>query len=209
VGAGIEGEMDWREIERLRVQGFAVVRRGYDRREVDKFLAALMEWMETDAARDLGDLAVKRKLELVGRSTSEILLTTEKKSEELRAQTEQECADLLSTAEAASLERRRAADEYAKKLREKADLDARRAAEAANARAEAIVEEAERRRAEVDAVIAQLAARRDSTLQELERIGGELVSTIQAHKRASRPDGGGGGENGERAGTKPVGAKPQ
>jgi DivIVA domain-containing protein len=46
--------MAWRDIERLRFQGFTVARRGYDRREVDKFLAALGDWIETDAAKDLG-----------------------------------------------------------------------------------------------------------------------------------------------------------
>jgi DivIVA domain-containing protein len=47
--------MDREDIERLRVQGFTVARRGYDRREVDKFLAALVEWLETDAPKELRD----------------------------------------------------------------------------------------------------------------------------------------------------------
>src|SRR5687768_12711050 len=105
--------MDGNEIERFRVEGFTVARRGYDRREVDKFLAALGDWIETDAAKDLGDQVVRRKLELVGKSTAKILLTTEKESEQLRAQMEEECAELRSQAEAASRETRRAADEYA------------------------------------------------------------------------------------------------
>ena len=174
--------MDWRDIEQRRVQGFSVARRGYDRREVDKFVAALGDWIETDAGKDLGDAAVKRKLELVGKSTAHILLTTEKESEQLRAQTEEECAELRSQAEAASAEARRAADEYAKKVREKADQDARRTSEAAAAKARGIVEEAERRRAQIDVVIAELDARRDDTLRELERLRGELVSTIAEHK---------------------------
>jgi cell division septum initiation protein DivIVA len=190
--------MDWDDIERLRVEGFTVARRGYDRREVDKFLAALGDWIETDAARDLGDLAVKRKLELVGKSTAQILLATEKESEGLRAQTQDECAELRSRAEAASRETRQAADEYAKKLREQADQDARRTAEAAGAKAKGIVERAERRRAQVEAVIAELDARRDGALGELERLQGELASTIAEHKPGSRPRGGGGREGAER-----------
>jgi cell division septum initiation protein DivIVA len=174
--------MDWNDIEQLRVQGFTVARRGYDRREVDKFVAALGDWLETDAAKDLGDQAVKRKLELVGKSTAQILLTTEKESEELRAQTEEECIELRSQADAASRETRHAADEYAKKVRDKADQDARRTGEAASAKAKGIVEEAERRRAQIEAVIAELDARRDGTLQELERLQGELASTIAEHK---------------------------
>jgi DivIVA domain-containing protein len=178
--------VDWNDIERLRVQGFTVARRGYDRREVDKFLAALGDWIETDAARDLGDVAVKRKLELVGKSTAQILLATEKESEELRAQTEEECTELRSRAEAASREARRAADEYAKKVREQADQEARRTGEAASAKANEIVERAERRRAQIEAAIADLDARRDDVLRELERLHGELASTIAAHKPGAR-----------------------
>ena len=200
--------MDWNDIERLRVEGFTVARRGYDRREVDRFLAALGDWIETDAAKDLGDHAVKRKLELVGKSTAQILLTTEKESEELRAQTEEECAELRSQAEAAARAARRAADEYAKKVREKADQDARRTGESASAKANGIVERAERRRAQIEALIAELYARRDGTLRELERLQGELASTIAEHKSGAH--GRSGGENSERANAKaadPV-AKP-
>jgi cell division septum initiation protein DivIVA len=189
--------MDWNDIERLRVQGFTVARRGYDRREVDKFVAALGDWLETDAAKDLGDQAVKRKLELVGKSTAQILLTTEKEAEQLRAQSEEECADLRSRAEAASREARSAADEYAKRVRDKADQDARRTAEAASAKANGIVERAERRRAQVEAAIAELDARRDGTLRELERLHGELGSTIEEHSPGAH--GRSGGENRERA----------
>jgi DivIVA domain-containing protein len=196
--------MDWKEIERLRVQGFTVARRGYDRREVDKFLAALGDWIDTDAAKDLGDHAVKRKLELVGKSTAQILLTTEKESEELRAQTEEECAELRSRAEAASREARLAADEYAKKVREQTDQDARRTAEAASAKATEIVERAERRRAQIEAVIAQLDARREDTLRDLERLQGELASTIAEHKPGARPPGRGSREGAESAQAKPA-----
>jgi DivIVA domain-containing protein len=201
--------MDWKDIERLRVQGFTVGRRGYDCREVDKFLEALVDWIETDAAQDLGDLAVKRKLELVGKSTAHILLTTEKESGELRAQAEQECAELRSQAEAASQEARRAADEYAKKVREKADQDAHRTGEAASAKAKRIVEEAQRRRAQIEAVIAELDARRDGALGELERLRDELAAAIGAHATRARSHRPSGGENGERAQAKTAGGVPK
>ena len=126
--------MDVDDIGRLRVQGFTAARRGYDHREVDRFLDSLIEWLETDAPRELGDLAVKRKLELVGKSTAHILLTTEKESEELRSQAEQECAELRADADAASVAVRRDADEYATETRDKADQDAHRTTEAARGR---------------------------------------------------------------------------
>jgi cell division septum initiation protein DivIVA len=131
-------------------------------------------------------MAVKRKFELAGKSTAQILLTTENESEQMLRQTEEECADLRSQAEAASREARRAADEHAAKVREKADEDARRSGEAATAKAKRVVEEGERRRVQIEAVIGDLEARRDGALQELQRLQGELVSTIEQHKSGAR-----------------------
>ena len=178
--------MDWNEIERLRIDGFTVARRGYDRREVDKFLGALLDWLETDAPKDLGGMAVKRKFELAGKSTAQILLTTEHESEQMLRQTEQECANLRGRAEAASVEVRRAADDHAAKVRQKADEEARRTGEAAGAKAKRVVEEGERRRAQIEAVIGELEARRDGALQELQRLQGELASTIEKHQSGTR-----------------------
>ena len=76
--------MDWKDLDRLRNPGFSFGRRGYDRHEVDRFLEQLVDWLETDAARDLGHIAITRKLELVGKSTAHILLTTEQEAQELR-----------------------------------------------------------------------------------------------------------------------------
>ena len=82
--------MDRNDIERLRDPGFTIARRGYDQREVDKLLGSLVDWLETDAAKQLGDVAVTRKLELVGKSTARILLTAEEESAQLRRATEEE-----------------------------------------------------------------------------------------------------------------------
>ena len=105
--------MDLEDIHRLRGQGFTVTRRGYDHREVDRFLDSLVEWVETDAAKELGDQAVKRKLELVGKSTAHILLTTEKESQELKRTVQAECDDLRHKSDAAAKDTRRQADDYA------------------------------------------------------------------------------------------------
>jgi cell division septum initiation protein DivIVA len=174
--------MDWKDIDRLRDPGFSEARRGYDRHEVDRLLGALVDWLETDAARDLGDLAVKRKLEFVGKSAARILLTTEEESAQLRRLTEEECAELRSEAEAASLSVRQLADEYAAEVRAKADEDARQAREAAHADAGQIIEEGERRRAEIEAVVRELEARRDGTIQELDRLRAHLSSTLGTHE---------------------------
>jgi hypothetical protein len=182
--------MDWNDIDRLREPGFEVVRRGYDQRAVDRLLGSLVDWLETDAAKDLGDLAVKRRLEFVGKSAARILATTEDEAVQLRRLTEEQCAELRAEADAAAAETRGAADAYAETARADADDDAREARDAARAEATRLVEEAERRRAEIEAVVGELEARRDRTLQELERLRAELASTIGTHDS----DEGGAGE---------------
>lgn len=178
--------MNWKDIDRLRDPGFTVARRGYDQREVDRLLGSLVDWLETDAPRELGDLAVKRKFEHVGKSTARILQTTEEETAKMVRLTEDECAELRSQAEAASLKMRDAADDHAKQVRAKADEDARRAGEAARDKARQIVEEGERRRAQIEAVVSELEAHRDSAIQELERLRGELESIVGTHKPGGR-----------------------
>jgi DivIVA domain-containing protein len=177
--------MDRQDIERLRDPGFTTARRGYDQREVDKFLGTLVDWLETDAAKELGGLAVTRKLELVGKSTARILLTADEESARLLHATEDECENLRSQAEAASLELRHAADEYATKVRARADDDARQAVQAARATAKEIVQDGERRRAQIEAIVTDLQSHRDRTVEELERLRAELASTIGTHTSAA------------------------
>jgi DivIVA domain-containing protein len=165
--------MDWKDIDRLRDPGFTEARRGYDRREVDRFLGSLVDWLETDAATELGDLTVQRKLEHVGKSTGRILLVAEEEAEKLRRITDQESADLRAEAEAAAHKTREAADRYAHDVRAKADADANQ-----------MIEEGERRRAEIDAVVSELEARRDSTIKDLDRLRTELASAIGPHEPA-------------------------
>jgi DivIVA domain-containing protein len=181
--------VDWKDIDRIRVPGFADARRGYDKREVDTFLGRLADWLETDAASEIGQLAVTRKLELVGRSTAQILMTTEQESEQLRRSAEEECTEILSEAEAAALETREAADEYARETRAKADTDARVITEAASAEARDTIDEGERRRAQIEAVIAELEIRRDDVLADLDRLRDELAVTIAGHRAAAPADG--------------------
>jgi DivIVA domain-containing protein len=194
--------MDWKDIDRLRDPRFTVARRGYDQREVDRLLGTLVDWLETDAAKDLGDLAVQRKLEFVSKSTARILLTTEEEAVQLRRITEEECRQLRTDAEAASRDARQAADKYADEVRTKADEDAHEITEGARAHANQLVEEGERRRAEIEAVVSDLEARRDSTIKELDRLRSQLSSTLGTHepeaappkRTAAKP-----GENGQKA----------
>jgi DivIVA domain-containing protein len=186
--------MDWKDIDRIRVPGFTLARRGYDKHEVDRFLARLADWLETDAPNEIGQMAVTRKLELVGKSTAHILMTTEQESAELKRNAEEECARMLSEAEASALQTREAADEYARQTRASADADARQTEEAARAEAAANIEEGERRRAQIEAVIADLEVRRDDALTDLDGLRSELSQTIGRHRKAAQGFNGRGGE---------------
>jgi DivIVA domain-containing protein len=198
--------MDWNDIERLRSPGFAIARRGYDQREVDKFLDHLADWLETDAVNEVAELAVKRKLELVGKSTSNILLTTQQEAEELRRQAQEQCAELRARTEESAAATKKAAEEHAAKVRAKAEDEGRQSVEAAEARARRIVEEGERRRAAIEAVVAELDARRDEALNQLERLGTELGTTVDRHRGVERPGERNGGKARER--TKDADAQP-
>jgi DivIVA domain-containing protein len=181
--------VDWKDIDRIRVPGFTLARRGYDKHEVDRFLARLADWLETDAPNEIGEMAVTRKLELVGKSTSHILMTTEQQAAELRKSSEEECAQMISEAEAAAQQTREAADQYAKQTRSQADADARQTAEAASAQANATIEEGDRRRAQIESVIADLEVRRDDALADLDALRKELGAAIASHRPAARSNG--------------------
>ena len=186
--------MDWQDIARLRNPGFTLARRGYDKHEVDKFLEQLVDWLETDAANDIGQVAVTRKLELVGKSTAHILLTTEQEAQELRRQADADCAEVRAQAEADAQEVRDVADTYAREVRARAEGDAKRTREEATAEATETVEEGLRRRGQIDDEIHELEAHRDEVLDDLGRLRAELGQTINAHRpapskrpRAGRP----------------------
>jgi DivIVA domain-containing protein len=181
--------VDWKDIDRIRVPGFTLARRGYDKHEVDRFLSRLADWLETDAPNEIGEMAVTRKLELVGKSTSHILMTTEQQAAELRKSSEEECAQMISEAEAAAQQTRDAADQYAKQTRAQADADAQQVAEAAGAQANATIEEGERRRAQIESVIADLEVRRDDALSDLDALRKELGAAIASHRPAARSNG--------------------
>lgn len=165
--------MDWKDLDRLRNPGFSFGRRGYDRHEVDRFLEQLVDWLETDAARDIGHIAITRKLELVGKSTTHVLLAAEQEAEELLRQAEADIAELRKQAEDDARGVREAADAYAEKTREDA-----------NAEAAETIEDGLRRRARVDDEIKELDARRDAALERMGQLRAELEATMADHRPA-------------------------
>jgi cell division septum initiation protein DivIVA len=225
--------MDWAEFEQQRISGFATARRGYDKDEVDRFLDAVAGWLQTDAAEELGDREIERKLEAAGQSTARILLIAEQEAQELRRKTDEECADLRANAEAAAQEsaartleiaeqqaeelRRQTeeecadltetadtiandtcsrAEKYATEIRAKADEDAKQMIDEARVRARAVLlEETERKRAEVDAIVDELERRRSAAVEKVERLRADLLSAISKDSpraQSTERDGGSG-----------------
>lgn len=165
--------MDRQEIESIRNANFREVRRGWDRREVEQYLDGLADWLESGAADESGTYAVQKKLERVGQTVGRVLATAEQEAEGMRTD----------------------AREQAKRLREDARAEAVKSTELARAKAKRAVDETERRRKAVETVIADLAARRDELVAEIERLTRELQGKpAPSPKREAA-------ESGEAAGT--------
>jgi DivIVA domain-containing protein len=212
-------------IDQIRSATFNVTRRGYDKREVDAYLAGLAEWLESGGGDQARTEIVKHELERVGRQTTKILTSAEDAAESVRADADSEAqqmreearveaesvraaADAYASqtrteAEAFADKARRDADSYAQQTRSDADQQAAAVQNSAESEAVRMVEEGTKRRREIDTVISDLETRRDAVLSGLEQLSSELVDTATQHKA----DGGPKAPASEPAASKP-GAEP-
>ena len=65
--------MDRDSIDRIRSATFPVGRRGYEKREVDRFLNKLADWLETGGGDQTRAELVRRDLERIGEQTGRII----------------------------------------------------------------------------------------------------------------------------------------
>lgn len=197
--------MDRDSIERIRSATFPVARRGYDRREVDRFLTSLAEWLETGGAGQSRSDVIRRELERIGEQTGKILTEAHDVAERLRVQAEREVegmiegaqtqaertraaadgilAEAQGVAESAAQKLRTEADKYATQTRTDADHDAEQTLRKARAEAKRILDEASARKRAVEVVIADLETRHDEVLGSLERLSTELAGTSTEHAK--------------------------
>jgi DivIVA domain-containing protein len=195
--------VDQNSIERIRSATFAISRRGYDKREVDRFLAQVADWLETGAGDPTRSAIVKRELERVGERTAGILASAEESAEQLRYEAETEASQTLQGVRGETERLRREADEYARRQREDADAyaeqtrqeveqEARRSRLESTQTADEIVNDAERRaqgaaadgmqrRRDLETLITDLLERRDDVLEDLDRLAEELGALVAAH----------------------------
>jgi DivIVA domain-containing protein len=208
--------VDQTSLDRIRNATFPSAKRGYDKHEVEKFLARLADWLETGAGDESRSDTVKRELERVGQRTGAILAQAEESAQQIRAEAEEEARGTVNTAnmeaqetraeaDRHSAETRSSADAYARETRAtaeqeagaaraKAEQEARQAIEAAQAQARRIVEEGTQRREDIEAVIADLVRRRDDVLTDTEELSAKLTGAVNEHRpepgtdQFSKPD---------------------
>ncbi len=196
--------VDQTSLDRIRNATFPSARRGYDKHEVEKFLARLADWLETGAGDESRSDTVKRELERVGQRTGAILAQAEESAQQIRAEAEEEARGTVNTANMEAQETRGEADKYAAETRSSADAYARETratteqeADAARAKAEQdaretianaeaqarrIVEEGTQRREDIEAVIADLVRRRDDVLSDTDELSAKLTAATTEHR---------------------------
>jgi DivIVA domain-containing protein len=196
--------VDQTSLDRIRNATFPSSRRGYDKHEVEKFLARLADWLETGAGDESRSDTVKRELERVGQRTGAILAQAEESAQQIRAEAEEEARGTINTAnmeaeetrnqaDAYATEARTAADTYSRETRAqaeqeaaatrtKAEEDARETIATAHSRASRIVEEGTQRREDIEAVIADLVRRRDDVLTDTEELSRKLEGAVSEHR---------------------------
>jgi DivIVA domain-containing protein len=202
--------VDQTSLDRIRNATFPSSRRGYDKHEVEKFLARLADWLETGAGDEARSDTVKRELERVGQRTGAILAQAEDSAQQIRAEAQEEVRGTINNATLQAEETRSEADSYATQTRAVADTyaqetrqgaeseaaatrseaeqHAREATEQAQARARRIIEEGTQRREDIEAVIADLLRRRDDLLTDTEELSAKLTAAVSEHRPAAESD---------------------
>ena len=92
--------MDRDSIDRIRSATFPVGRRGYEKREVDRFLNRLAEWLETGGGDQTRAELVRRDLERIGEHTGRILTEAHDAGQQLLGEAEHEARRIVAEAKA-------------------------------------------------------------------------------------------------------------
>ena len=202
--------VDQTSLDRIRNATFPSSRRGYDKHEVEKFLARLADWLETGAGDESRSDTVKRELERVGQRTGAILAQAEESAQQIRAEAEEEArgtvntanmeaeetrseadrhaSDTHTSADTYSQQTRQAAEEEAAATRRETEQEARDAIASAQAQARRIVEEGTQRREDIEAVIADLVRRRNDVLADTEELSAKLTGAVSDHRPEAGSD---------------------
>lgn len=151
--------MDRDSIDRIRSATFPVGRRGYEKREVDRFLNKLADWLESGGGDQTRAELLKRDLERVGQQTGKILTDAHDVAEQLRTDAEHEARRILDEAAARAKQTIGAADEHAAEAHAAADAYSVTTREGADSYAG-------KTREEVDAAAAEIRQQADRDAQK-------------------------------------------
>ena len=118
--------MDPEVVDRFRNARFNLVKRGYDRGEVDRFLSQWADWMESLEDDPSTADAVKEELKRVGERTAGVLAAAGEAAAKLTEDAEARASEAREEARVASNVTRVEADRYAEEVRSEADDYAQR-----------------------------------------------------------------------------------
>jgi cell division initiation protein len=162
----------------LREATFPQALRGYDREAVHAFLDRVADWVEGNAGAIAQSAPphIRTELEKVGERTAGILTAAEEAAAKLRAEAEEQTAKLQESAE-----------EEARRVRLNAGQRADELIAEAEAKAEKIIDDALARRRRLNQAITSLAERRDEIAGEAQRLGQELLESVEALRSGATP----------------------
>ena len=129
--------------ESIRDVTFTHARRGYDRREVDNYLAKLAERLEGRGPNKVHTATIKQELERIGQKTGKILTAAEEAGQSLRADAEQSARKIKEDANGRVASIKTSADKHAKRVREEAQAFATKTRAEAEAHSKQLRSEAE------------------------------------------------------------------
>ena len=153
--------MDPEVVDRFRNARFNLVKRGYDRGEVDRFLNQWADWMESLDDEPSAAEALKEELERVGERTSGVMTAAGEAAAKLTEDAEAKAKEAREEARVAANITRMEADRYAEETRGEADDYVQRTRGQADAYAT-------ERRSEADEIAEQ--ARADAEMSAGERM---------------------------------------
>ena len=104
--------MDEDSIERIRSATFPIARKGYDKRQVERFLSGLADWLEGGGSDQALSEVIKRELERVGEKTGGILGAAHEAAEEIQVETEEEAGRTIEEARREEMRIRSLIEDY-------------------------------------------------------------------------------------------------
>ncbi len=194
--------MDHYSVAQIRQTRFSPALRGYDKHEVDNFLAELADWLETGGEDESRSDVVQGELERIGEETAAILTAAHAAAEAMRAEAERETRKRLieanlrvesiqsdvdgelatarQEADAYKHKTKASADAYDKETREQSDAYADKTRADAETEAKAIVERAN---AEASKIVEAATRKRkdiESMISDLEQRRNDVLSELES-----------------------------